>query len=249
MKFCWTNNERSKKIKNTDKNNDKNISKEKKDWQKRVSDNYYDILPLQTSLDCNVNFCLFFLICWLQILDTGKKWSILERWQKRSRWATFGHSYTSSISIRREGALKLLLQLNKHLARRTIIRTNSFCFIFRSGLEEVYCQLSQGEISYWFRYEFAFPFPNLKNPNTKNVPEGKRNMREISGTSLKNSHWLLRSLRAVLFFFLNEFRLWIHAAERVHQKWPPRVRNSSHQNEGQRQRPFFLPLRWVIRKC
>ena len=40
MKFCWTNNERSKKIKNTDKNKDKNISKEKKDGQNTVSDNY-----------------------------------------------------------------------------------------------------------------------------------------------------------------------------------------------------------------
>ena len=178
-----------------------------------------------------------------------KKWSILKRWQKRSRWSTFGHSYISSISIRREGAVKLLLQLNKHLARRTIIWTNSFCFIFRSGLDEVYCELSKGEISYWFRYEFAFPLPNLKNPNTKTyVPEGKRNMRKISDTSLKNFS-LIVNIPQGSSVFLNEFRLWIHVAERVHEKWPPRAGNSSHQNESQRQRPFFLPLLWVTREC
>ena len=43
------------------------------------------ILPLQTSLDCNVNFCLFFLLCCLlvclkgQIFDTGVKMVHLER--------------------------------------------------------------------------------------------------------------------------------------------------------------------------
>ena len=43
------------------------------------------ILPPQTTLDCNVNFCLFFLLCWLlvclkgQIFDTGIKMVHLER--------------------------------------------------------------------------------------------------------------------------------------------------------------------------
>ena len=151
MKF-WSVELKTKGSKNkNNKNKDKNISKEEKDGQNRVPDNHdYDILPLQTSLDCNVNFCRFFLICWLLVKRTNfrcrkKKWSILKRWQKRSRSSTFGHSYIYSISIRREGALKLLFQLNKHLARKTVVRTNSFCSIFRSGLEEVYCLLSQGK--------------------------------------------------------------------------------------------------------
>ena len=43
------------------------------------------ILPPQTTLDCNVKFCLFFLLCWLlvclkgQIFDAGIKMVHLER--------------------------------------------------------------------------------------------------------------------------------------------------------------------------
>ena len=110
------------------------------------------ILPPQTTLHCNVNFCLFFLLCWLlvclkgQIFDTGIKMVYLERVTEAFSVIDFwSQLYFHYISIRREGALKLLPQLNKHLARRTIMRTNSFCFIFRSGLEEVYCELSQGK--------------------------------------------------------------------------------------------------------
>ena len=80
----------------------------------------------------------------------------------------------------------MLLQLNKHLARRTIIRTNSFCSIFRSGLEEVYCQLSQGGNFILIQIRVCLSFPEFKESKYKNFPEGKRNMREISGTSLKS---------------------------------------------------------------
>ena len=60
-------------------------------------------------------------------------------------------------------------------------------------------------------------FPEFKESKYKNVPEGKRNMSEISGTSLKNFSLIVKIPKGSSVF-LNEFRLWIQAAERVHQK-------------------------------
>lgn len=92
VNFIWSWNSVELKTKGSknksNKNKDKNISKEKKDGQNSVSDNHYDILPLQTSLDCNVNFCLFFLVCWPlvclkgQIFDAGQKMVHLEKMTK-----------------------------------------------------------------------------------------------------------------------------------------------------------------------